>query len=149
VELRAQVGGTLTQINFKDGDIVHKGDLLFVIDPTPYEIKLHQASKVLEVTFEDGKSFRLPCEYLRVFSPSAEVRGHGPGQEVLQVGKRDVGIASVEPVGVYAVKLTFTDGHDTGIFSWEYLYDLGAKQDSNWKSYLARLHAAGKSRDPS
>jgi len=116
--------------------------------PRPTEIKLHQVSKVLELTFEDGRQFRLPCEYLRVFSPSAEVRGHGPGQEVLQVGKRDVGVASVEPVGVYAVKLTFTDGHDTGIFSWEYLYDLGAKQDSNWKSYLARLHAAGKSRDP-
>ena len=116
--------------------------------PRPTEIKLHQVSKILELTFEDGRQFRLPCEYLRVFSPSAEVRGHGPGQEVLQVGKRDVGVASVEPVGVYAVKLTFTDGHDTGIFSWEYLYDLGAKQDSNWKSYLARLQAAGKSRDP-
>ena len=110
---------------------------------------MHQQSKVLEVTFEDGKKFRLPCEYLRAFSPSAEVRGHGPGQEVLQVGKRDVGVSSVEPVGVYAVKLTFTDGHDTGFFSWEYLYDLGAKQDANWKSYLARLQAAGKSRDPS
>ena len=115
--------------------------------PRPTEIKLHQVSKVLELTFEDGKRFNLPCEYLRVFSPSAEVRGHGPGQEVLQVGKRDVGVSAVEPVGVYAVKLVFTDGHDTGIFSWDYLYDLGAKQDSNWKSYLARLEAAGKSRD--
>ena len=115
--------------------------------PRPTEIKLHQVSKILELTFEDGKQFRLPCEYLRVFSPSAEVRGHGPGQEVLQVGKRDVGVASVEPVGVYAVKLTFTDGHDTGIFSWEYLYDLGVKQESNWKSYLARLQAAGKTRE--
>ena len=115
--------------------------------PRPTEIKLHQASKILEVTFDDGKQFRLPCEYLRVFSPSAEVRGHGPGQEVLQVGKREVGIAAVEPVGVYAVKLDFTDGHDTGIFSWDYLYELGTKQESNWKSYLARLEQAGKSRD--
>ena len=115
--------------------------------PRPTEIKLHQASKILEVTFDDGKQFRLPCEYLRVFSPSAEVRGHGPGQEVLQVGKREVGIAAVEPVGVYAMKLDFTDGHDTGIFSWDYLYELGTKQESNWKSYLARLEQAGKSRD--
>jgi DUF971 family protein len=115
--------------------------------PRPTEIKLHQVSRILEVTFDDGKQYRLPCEYLRVFSPSAEVRGHGPGQEVLQTGKREVGINAVEPVGVYAVKLTFTDGHDTGIFSWDYLYDLGMKQDSNWKSYLARLDQAGKSRD--
>ena len=115
--------------------------------PRPTEIKLHQASKILEVTFDDGKQFRLPCEYLRVFSPSAEVRGHGPGQEVLQIGKREVGIAAVEPVGVYAVKLAFTDGHDTGIFSWDYLHELGTKQESNWKSYLARLEQAGKSRD--
>ena len=115
--------------------------------PRPTEIKLHQVSKVLEVTFEDGRHFRLPCEYLRVFSPSAEVRGHGPGQEVLQVGKREVGIDAVEPVGVYAVKLSFSDGHDTGIFSWDYLYELGTKHESNWKSYLARLEAAGKSRE--
>ena len=115
--------------------------------PRPTEIKLHQVSRVLEVTFDDGKQYRLPCEYLRVYSPSAEVRGHGPGQEVLQTGKREVGISSVEPVGVYAVKLTFTDGHDTGIFSWDYLYDLGMKQDANWKGYLARLEQSGKSRD--
>jgi DUF971 family protein len=115
--------------------------------PRPTEIKLHQVSNILEVTFDDGKQYRLPCEYLRVYSPSAEVRGHGPGQEVLQVGKREVGISAVEPVGVYAVKLTFTDGHDTGIFSWDYLYDLGLKQDANWKTYLARLEQAGKSRD--
>ena len=114
--------------------------------PRPTEIKLHQASRVLEVSFDDGHAFRLPCEYLRVYSPSAEVRGHGPGQEVLQTGKRDVGISAVEPVGVYAVKLTFTDGHDTGIFSWDYLYDLGVKQDANWKTYLARLEQAGKTR---
>ena len=115
--------------------------------PRPTEIKLHQTSRILEVTFEDGKQYRLPCEYLRVYSPSAEVRGHGPGQEVLQVGKRETGISAVEPVGVYAVKLTFTDGHDTGIFSWDYLYDLGLKQEANWKTYLARLEQAGKSRD--
>jgi DUF971 family protein len=115
--------------------------------PRPTEIKLHQTSRILEVTFDDGKQYRLPCEYLRVYSPSAEVRGHGPGQEVLQVGKREVGISAVEPVGVYAVKLTFTDGHDTGIFSWDYLYDLGLKQDANWKMYLSRLAQAGKSRD--
>src|SRR5260221_9682985 len=111
--------------------------------PRPTEIKLHQASRVLEVTFDDGRQFRLPCEYLRAFSPSAEVRGHGPGQEVLQAGKREVGVSSVEPVGVYAVKLTFTDGHDTGIFSWDYLYDLGVRQGANWNMYLARLAPAG------
>ena len=116
--------------------------------PRPTEIHLHQVSKVLDVTFDDGRTFNLPCEYLRVFSPSAEVRGHGPGQEVLQVGKRDVNVAAIDPVGVYAVKLTFSDGHDTGIYSWDYLYELGEKQASNWKSYLARLQQAGKSRDP-
>jgi len=116
--------------------------------PRPTEIHLHQVSRVIDITFEDGKSFTLPVEYLRVFSPSAEVRGHGPGQEVLQVGKRDVNVSAIDPVGMYAVKLVFSDGHDTGIFSWEYLYDLGAKQDTNWKTYLARLAAAGKSRDP-
>ena len=116
--------------------------------PQPVEINLHQVSRVLDVAFDDGKSFSLPCEYLRVFSPSAEVRGHGPGQEVLQVGKRDVNIRAIEPVGVYAVKLAFSDGHDTGIYSWDYLYELGANQATNWKSYLARLAQAGKSRDP-
>ena len=116
--------------------------------PRPTEIKLHQKSRLLEVAFDDGKRFSLPCEYLRVFSPSAEVRGHGPGQEVLQVGKRDVEIREIEPVGVYAVKLAFSDGHDTGLYSWEYLYELGEKQESSWKSYLARLEQAGASRDP-
>ena len=116
--------------------------------PRPTEINLHQKSRVLDVAFDDGRTFSLPCEYLRVFSPSAEVRGHGPGQEVLQAGKREVNIDAIEPVGVYAVKLVFSDGHDTGIYSWDYLYDLGAKQDSNWKTYLARLAAAGKSREP-
>ena len=116
--------------------------------PKPLEINLHQQSRVLDVTFDDGSTFSLPCEYLRVFSPSAEVRGHGPGQEVLQVGKRDVNVSAIEPVGMYAVKLVFTDGHDTGIYSWEYLHDLGVKQETNWKSYLARLAQAGKSREP-
>ena len=116
--------------------------------PRPTEINLHQVSRVLDVSFDDGTRFSLPCEYLRVFSPSAEVRGHGPGQEVLQVGKRDVGISAIEPIGNYAVKLVFTDGHDTGIYSWDYLHDLGTKQRSNWDSYLARLAQAGKSRDP-
>jgi DUF971 family protein len=116
--------------------------------PRPTEITLHQQSRVLELAFDDGQRFELPCEYLRVYSPSAEVRGHGPGQEVLQVGKRDVGIAAVEPVGVYAVKLAFTDGHDTGLYSWEYLYDLGVKREANWKTYLARLAQAGKGREP-
>ena len=116
--------------------------------PRPTEIKLHQKSRLLEIAFDDGKRFSLPCEYLRVFSPSAEVRGHGPGQEVLQVGKRDVGIKEIEPVGVYAVKLAFSDGHDTGLYSWEYLHELGEKQESSWKSYLARLEQAGASRDP-
>ena len=117
--------------------------------PRPSDITLHQQSNMLDITFDDGTRFSMPVEYLRVYSPSAEVRGHGPGQEVLQVGKRNVGVTAIEPVGMYAVKLVFSDGHDTGIFSWEYLYDLGAKQESNWKSYLARLQAAGKSRDSS
>lgn len=116
--------------------------------PRPTEIKLHRKSRILEIVFDDGKRYSLPCEYLRVFSPSAEVRGHGPGQEVLQVGKRDVEIKEIEPVGVYAVKLAFSDGHDTGLYSWEYLYELGEKQESSWKSYLARLEQAGASRDP-
>ena len=115
--------------------------------PTPTEIKLHQKSRVLEIAFSDGKRFMLPCEFLRVYSPSAEVRGHGPGQEVLQVGKQSVEITQLNPVGTYAVQPVFSDGHDTGIYSWDYLYDLGAKLDSNWKSYLARLHQAGKGRD--
>ena len=116
--------------------------------PRPTEIKLHQKSRIPEVAFDDGQRFPLPCEYLRVFSPSAEVRGHGPGQEVLQVGKRDVEIKDIEPVGQYAVKLVFSDGHDTGLYSWEYLYELGETQESSWKSYLARLEQAGASRDP-
>ncbi len=115
--------------------------------PRPTDITLHQKSGVLDVAFDNGNRFSLPVEYLRVHSPSAEVRGHGPGQEVLQTGKRQVGVAAIEPVGVYAVKLVFTDGHDTGIYSWDYLYELGMKQEANWKTYLARLEQSGKSRD--
>jgi len=115
--------------------------------PQPTEIKLHQASRVLEITFSDGRHFRLPYELLRVYSPSAEVRGHGPGQEVLQTGKRGVTIATVEPVGHYALRPTFSDGHDSGIYSWEHLYDLGSRQDELWRRYLERLAAAGASRD--
>ena len=114
--------------------------------PTPTEIRLHQKSRVLEVAFDDGRTFRLPYEYLRVFSPSAEVRGHGPGQETLQTGKRDVEIRSVEPVGSYAIQPTFSDGHATGIYSWEYLYELGLEQDERWASYLRQLETAGASR---
>ena len=116
--------------------------------PIPTEIKLHQQSRILEVAFNDGSRFEMPCEYLRVFSPSAEVRGHGPGQEVLQVGKKNVEIKAIEPVGQYAVVLVFTDGHDSGIYSWDYLYDLGRKQDFYWQAYLRRLEEAGESREP-
>lgn len=118
-------------------------------NPTPTDITLHAASRVLEVTFDDGRSFRLPFEYLRVFSPSAEVRGHGPGQETLQVGKRDVTITSLEPVGYYAVQPRFSDGHSSGIYSWSYLYELGDNHDAWWNDYLAKLEQAGASRDPS
>ena len=114
--------------------------------PTPTEIKLHQQSRVMEVAFADGRTFRLPYEYLRVFSPSAEVRGHGPGQEVLQVGKKDIEIRQVEPVGSYAIQPTFSDGHATGIYSWDYLYQLGIEQDSRWAAYLKQMDASGKSR---
>jgi DUF971 family protein len=116
--------------------------------PIPTEIRLHQASRVMELSFADGTTFRMPYEYLRVYSPSAEVRGHGPGQETLQVGKREVTIAEVEPVGHYAIRPKFSDGHDTGIYSWEYLNDLGTRQEELWQRYLARLAAAGASRDP-
>ena len=117
--------------------------------PQPTEIKLHQASRVLEVSFADGRTFRLPYELLRVYSPSAEVRGHGPGQETLQVGKRDVTITDVEPIGHYAVRPKFSDGHESGIYSWDYLYDLGLRQDELWRRYLERLEDAGASRDRS
>ena len=116
--------------------------------PVPTEIKLHQKSRVLELTFSDQAHFRLSCEYLRAYSPSAEVRGHGPGQEILQVAKKEVAIVAIDPVGNYAVRLRFGDGHDTGIYSWDYLYDLGASQDRLWAEYLARLAAAGARREP-
>ena len=116
--------------------------------PQPTEIKLHQASRILEIAFADGKTFRLPYELLRVYSPSAEVRGHGPGQETLQAGKRDVTITDVEPVGHYALRPKFSDGHDTGIYSWDYLYDLGMRQDELWRRYIDRMAKAGASRDP-
>ncbi len=115
--------------------------------PLPTEIKLHQKSRLLEISFSDGQSFRLPYEFLRVYSPSAEVRGHGPGQEVLQTGKRDVVVTGIDAVGNYAVKPIFSDGHDSGIYSWDLLYDLGTNQERLWQEYLARLEAAGGSRD--
>jgi DUF971 family protein len=118
------------------------------MDVHPTDIKLHQASRVLEIHFADGRAFRLPYELLRVYSPSAEVRGHGPGQEVLQTGKRDVTITTVEPVGHYALRPSFSDGHDSGIFSWEYLYELGEHQDELWQRYVDRLAKAGASREP-
>jgi DUF971 family protein len=117
--------------------------------PTPTEIKLHQMSRVLEIAFGDGKRFKLPYELLRVYSPSAEVRGHGPGQEVLQVGKKDIDINHVEPVGSYAVQLVFSDGHDSGLYSWDYFYSLGMHQDEMWQHYLQRIKEAGASREPS
>jgi DUF971 family protein len=116
--------------------------------PTPTEIKLHQKSRVLEIAFADGEHFELPYELLRVYSPSAEVRGHGPGQEVLQVGKKDIDITQIEPVGSYAVQLVFSDGHDSGLFSWDYLYGLGMQQDERWQHYLQRMKDAGASREP-
>jgi DUF971 family protein len=114
--------------------------------PAPTEIKLHQLSRVLEISFADGKTFKLPCEFLRVYSPSAEVRGHGPGQETLQTGKENVAINSIDPVGTYAVQLHFSDGHNTGIYSWDILYDYGQNQAAMWQHYLQRLHEAGASR---
>jgi DUF971 family protein len=113
----------------------------------PTAITLHQKSRVLEIAFADGRSFRLPYEFLRVHSPSAEVRGHGPGQEVLQTGKREVEIRALEPVGSYAVQPVFSDGHSTGIFSWDYLYEIGETQEKLWAQYLAKLQASGASRD--
>lgn len=115
--------------------------------PTPESLTLHGASRVLEVGFSDGSTFRIPFELMRVCSPSAEVQGHGPGQEVLQTGKRHVGIEQLEPVGNYGVKPTFSDGHDSGIFSWDYLYFLGSQQDDLWRDYERRLQEAGVDRD--
>ncbi|MES9963223.1 MAG: DUF971 domain-containing protein [Candidatus Sedimenticola sp. 20ELBAFRAG] len=115
----------------------------------PTELNLHRQSRVLEIKFEDGAHFNLPCEYLRVFSPSAEVQGHGPGQETLQVGKEDVNIEQISPVGNYAVAFHFDDGHNTGIYAWDTLYSLGANHEKNWQDYLARLEAAGHKRKES
>ena len=115
--------------------------------PLPTEIKLHQRSRILEISFDDGRTFNLPCEFLRVYSPSAEVRGHGPGQEVLQVGKSAVEIRSLDPVGSYAVQPAFSDGHATGIYSWDYLYHLGENQERLWAEYLGKLEKAGASRE--
>ena len=115
--------------------------------PQPTAITVHQQSRVLEVGFDDGRAFRIPFELMRVYSPSAEVQGHGPGQEVLQTGKREVGLDALDAVGNYAVQPRFSDGHDTGIFSWDYLYFLGSQQDELWSKYERRLQAAGMSRD--
>ncbi len=113
---------------------------------TPVEIKLRKTSRLLVVQFDDGRSFDLPFEYLRVYSPSADVKGHGPGQGVLQTGKEDVRIISVDPIGHYAVRLVFDDGHDTGLYTWKYLYELGEQRVENWQSYLDRLKSAGYAR---
>ncbi len=119
------------------------------MDHRATDIRLRQKSRVLEIGFDDGSTFALPFEYLRVSSPSAEVRGHGPGQEVLQTGKENVGITAIEPMGHYALRIVFDDGHDTGLYSWEYLYALGAEYDARWQDYLDRLQAAGYARSPS
>lgn len=116
--------------------------------PTPTDITLHRKSRVLDIAFDDGSRFSLPFEYLRVYSPSAEVRGHGPGQETLQLGKRDVDIVELEPIGNYAVRPTFSDGHDSGLYSWDYLHMLGTEHERLWQEYLERLEREGGSRDP-
>ena len=113
----------------------------------PTELTVHQQSRVLEIAFDDGLRFCIPFELMRVYSPSAEVQGHGPGQEVLQTGKREVGIVAIEPIGHYAVKPTFSDGHDSGLFTWDYLYFLGSQETQLWQQYEQRLAAAGKHRD--
>ena len=115
--------------------------------PTPQDITVHGASRLLEVSFSDGATFRIPFELMRIYSPSAEVQGHGPGQEVLQTGKRLVGLEGLEPVGNYAIKPTFSDGHDSGLFTWEYLYFLGSEQNQLWADYERRLKEAGVERD--
>lgn len=115
--------------------------------PIPSEIKLHQKSRLLELAYENGERYTLDFEYLRVFTPSAEARGHGPGQETLQTGKRDVDIERIEPVGTYAVRLVFSDGHDSGLYSWDLLYNLGKHHDELWQDYLNQIEAQGLSRD--
>lgn len=114
--------------------------------PRPTDIRLHQQSRRLEISFDNGSEFSFSCEFLRVHSPSAEVRGHGAGQDILQVGKESVNIVAIEPVGQYAIRLIFSDDHDTGLYSWDYLYELGQNQDTLWKTYLERLDAAGVQR---
>lgn len=114
----------------------------------PTQIELHQKSRVLDIAFSDGKHFSLPYEFLRVYSPSAEVRGHGPGQETLQVGKKEVEITAAEPVGTYALQLVFSDGHDSGIYSWETLHGMGINQEAMWQEYLQRMAEAGAKREP-
>ena len=114
--------------------------------PAPSAIRMHRKTRALEVAWEDGTTFRLPCEYLRVFSPSAEVQGHGPGQAVLLIGKEKVNISAIEPVGHYAIKLIFDDKHDSGLFSWSYLHWLGTNYDENWATYLERLEEVGYQR---
>lgn len=116
--------------------------------PIPSNIKLHQKSRLLEITFNDNTECMLSCEFLRVYSPSAEVRGHGVGQEVLQVGKENVNILAIEPVGQYAIKLIFSDGHNTGLYSWDYLYDLARNYEGLWLEYIGKLDAAGVKRNP-
>lgn len=116
--------------------------------PHPTEIKLHTKSRLLDISFSDGKFFQFSCEFLRVHSPSAEVSGHGPGQEVLQTGKKMVNIIKIEPVGHYAIQLNFTDGHNTGLYSWDLLYNYGLNQDKMWQRYLQRMEEAGTSREP-
>jgi DUF971 family protein len=116
--------------------------------PIPTEINFHQQSRKLETTFNDGERFEWTCEFLRVYSPSAEVRGHAPGEEVLQVGKADVNIEKIEPIGTYAIRLHFDDGHDTGIYSWDWLYYLGKNQEQLWQEYLEKLEKAGQKRTP-
>jgi len=116
--------------------------------PNPVSINLRSKSRVVTIAFDDGSEFELSCELLRVYSPSAEVKGHGPGQEVLQIGKENVNISAIEPVGNYAVRLIFDDGHQSGIYSWPYLYDLGRRREDHWRRYLERLAAAGRERQP-
>ena len=115
--------------------------------PTPTALTVHNKSRVLEIAFSDGAAFRIPFELMRIYSPSAEVQGHGPGQEILQTGKREVGIVKLEPIGNYAVKPVFSDGHESGLFTWDYLYHLGADQSSLWDEYQRRLQVAGVERD--
>jgi len=116
--------------------------------PWPLDVRLHRQSRVLEVAFDDGRTFRLPCEFLRVHSPSAEVQGHGPGQRILQVGKQDVNINAINQVGQYAVQIDFDDGHSTGIYTWRALYDFGERQEELWRDYLDAMAKAGASRSP-